>query len=59
MVEGSRLVSAYPRSESNAGASMRGWGVVLAGGKSTRMGQDKRTLSWQGETLDPVKANFV
>lgn len=26
-------------------------GVILAGGKSTRMGQDKAELAWRGETL--------
>ncbi|MCC7406120.1 MAG: molybdenum cofactor guanylyltransferase [Bdellovibrionales bacterium] len=26
-------------------------GVILAGGKSTRMGQDKPELAWRGETL--------
>jgi molybdopterin-guanine dinucleotide biosynthesis protein A len=30
---------------------MRGWGVVLAGGKSSRMGEDKKNLRWEGETL--------
>lgn len=43
---------AYPRTQSSARHSMMmGWGVVLAGGKSSRMGQDKKNLRWEGETL--------